>query len=240
MSFLNNLTSVAFTSEKPVDKLVRVFTGAYTSSDLITRVGSIGTAYLYRIPHGLTRPIACELLWSSDNGASWNDGGTLNAASSQRLAFSDSTYAYIFEGYSAPVGTILYKVYGSWIDNYDTTNPLVSVQSYTSLPTQFDSRLNYQKIDDQNVLSFAGGTFGSSLSQVVLHPLGYAPNTKIFFEAVTGEVWPLNAGGASNFFLYDASQDECRLSITSSQITVTMDRYSGISRRAWYRIYYDA
>ena len=234
MSFLNP-TATAFISQKPIDKIVRIFTGTYNAAtDLIARVGTLDTAYVYRIAHGLPRPVACEMIASTNGGAVYTDGGSTGG----RIAFSDSTYVYIVNSLSLPgADVVTYKVWCSWIDDYDTTNPFITAQSYTSVPTQFDSRLNYQKIFDQNVLNFTPGTFGSAETKTVTHTLGYTPNAKVFFEAFPNEVWPLNAGQQ---FTYDGAQDECRLSIYSDRIDVSMDRFSNAAKRAWYRIYYDA
>lgn len=235
MSLTTNAASVAFSSTFGTDKLVRVFTGSYNGATQTTLRG--GSVYVYTIPHGLTRPVFCELLHSDNGGSTFADGGLPASGGVARLAFSDSTNIYIFHDYVAS-GIVTYKVYCSWIDDYDGTNPLVTTQSYTDVQTQFDSRLNYQKIASTPVLSFSG--VGSS-TQSVTHPLGYAPNAKVYFEAFAGEVWPLNAGGASNTFLYDfVNQDECSLEITSSLLSVTMDKQSAGTRRAWVRGYYDA
>jgi len=233
MSLIDNITDVAFNTQQPVDKIVRIFSGTYNSTDLVAIVGTIATIHVYKIAHNLPRPVACEMIWSSDGGVTWEDGGV------NSLAYSDNTYIYIFHG-TAASGPIQYKVYCSWIDDYDNTNPFIDTKIYNDNPIQFDSRLNYQKIKDQNILSFTPGTFGITETQTVIHNLGYTPNTKVYFEAFANQVWPLNAGGASNPFSYDFAQDECRLIITSSTITIRMDKFSNATRRAWYRIYYDA
>lgn len=227
-------SEVAFSSSFAVDKVVRIFTGSYNAAtDVITRAGTF-TAYCYRIAHGLPRPVACDIITSTDGGTTWNDGGTTNG----KVAFSDSTYIYILDSIAAlGAGTVQYKVWCSWIDDYDSTNPLIDVISYDDQPVQFDSRLNYQKVFANGVASFTPGTFGSQQTNVITHSLGYTPNSKVFFEAFSGEVWPLNAGGQ---FQYDNAQDECELFIYTNRIEITMSRYSNSNRRAWYRIYYDA
>lgn len=240
MSFLNNLDNVAFASPKPVDKIVRVFTGSYDRATQVTgrtytNVGFPLNVYFYRIAHGLGRPVACEMIDSEDGGVGYYDGGI------RRIAPSDSTYIYIFDSVGAPgAGTVNYKVWCSWIDDYDTSNPTIDTVTYSSNPTQFDSRENYQKIADQDVLNFSPGTFGAEETKTVIHDLGYAPNAKVYFEAFANEVWPLNAGGVNNLFLVDDFQEEAELRITNTEIEVKMGRYSNSVRRAWYRIYYDA
>lgn len=233
--------SLMFDANLSVDKLVRVFTGSYNAAtDLVSRVGSLGTIFVYRIPHGLGRPVFCELLWSNDGGVTYTDGGITNSSGLTKLAFSDSTYVYIFHGYTTAATTITYKVYCTWIDDYDDTNPLVSTVSYSDSSLQFDSRLNYQKIYRQRKLDFTAGTGGSTETQSIGHSLGNYPNTKLYFEAFPNEVWPLNAGGANNFFNYDSAQDEAKLEIFANSVSFSLLRFSNSSKRAWYRIYYDA
>lgn len=229
---ISSPTSAAYYSGYEVDKVVRVYEGTYASADLITRSG-FSTAYVYRFAHDLDRPMMCDIIQSTDGGTTWDSGvGS--------FAFCDSTYVYIFSGFSASISDTMYKIYGTWIDDYDATNPTIDTVSYTSEPTQFDSRLNYQKVERYGELSFDPGTFGSTQTRTITHNLGYTPNVKVFFEAFSGEVWPLNIGGARNPVLYDSAQDECAAEIYSTYIDVTMYRYSNATRRAWYRVYYDA
>lgn len=240
MSLVDNINDVAYSSEFSIDKIVRIFTGTYNRvTDVTTRVytfaGSPYNVYVYRIAHGLTRPLACEMIDSEDGGTTYVDSGI------RRIAFCDSTYIYIFDAQgSAGVGTVNYKVWGSWIDDYDATNPLVDTVSYTNLQTQFDSRLNYQKIFNRTALSFTGGTLGATETQSINHPFAYTPNAKVWFEAFTNEVWPLNAGGASNLFNFDDAQDECQLFIDSNSVDIKMTKFSGLARRVWPKVFYDA
>lgn len=232
MPLLDPGENIQFGSTLNVDKIIRVFTGSYVASDLTTRVGSLSTAYIYTIPHGLTRPVACDIMTSTDAGETWDMG-------IGKLAFSDSTNIYIFHGYSAS-GPVEYKIYCSWITDYDDTNPLIDTELYTTQNIQFDSRINYQKLYSEGELSFTAGTFGASETNTVTHDLDYQPNAKIYFEAFEGEVWPMNFGGAKNFYTYDGSRDECSTEIYDDRIDVTLFKFSDAIRRAWYRIYYDS
>lgn len=224
-------------SGAPVDKIVRIFSGSYNrATDVTGRTFTLSgfptTTYFYRIAHGLGRPVACEMIDSEDGGTSYYDGGI------RRIAVSDSTYIYIFDSIAAPgAGTVNYKVWCNWIDDYDSTNPSIEAISYTTVPTQYDSRENYQKVYDQNVLTFSPGTFASDETQIVTHDLGTNPNAKVWYEAFSGEVWPLNAAG---FFQVSDTQEEAELFITSVNIRITMYRRSNQNRRAWYKIYYDS
>lgn len=225
--------NAAYYSGYNADKVVKTIVGTYSSGDLITRVGDLATIYVHRIPHGFTRPVMCDLLTSTD-------GGTTYVGAVDKIAFSDSAYVYIFHGYATSGTPVDYKIYCSWIDEYDDTDPQIDVTSATSNIVQYDSRLNYQKIKEQGLLTFTPGTFGSSSTQTVAHGLTYAPNYRVYFEAFSGEVWPLNFGGVRNGLLYTSTQDEAEASTNTTNLSVTIYRYSNATRRAWYKIYYDA
>ena len=229
MPLASDVGSVSFDSQLTIDKIIRIFTGSYSSGDLITRVGDSGTAYVYRFPHGLPRPVFCEVVTSTDGGDTWDMG--IN-----KIAFSDSTYVYIFHGFATTGTPVVYKVYCSWIDDYDGSNPTVESATYSSHPIQFDSRLNYQKVYKQGTTATTTGLADEVTT--IPHSLGYTPNVKIYFEAFTNEVWPLNFGGARNAFLYDGAQAEAKAEIYSNRIDVTT--LAPIGTKIWYRIYYDA
>lgn len=234
-------SKVRYYSGASLDKVVRVFTGTYSSGDLIARVGSLGTIYVYRIAHGLSRPVFCDLLWSTNSGATWYDNGsyTIGGTPDGKLAFSDSTYIYIFHGYATTGTPVDYKVYCTWIDDYDGTNPSVTTQSYTDNQVQYDARLNYQKLYTLTPLTIPAGTFGSTNTQSVIHDVAQVINAKAWFEPFSGEVWPVVAGGASNLFYYDSAQDEAYISIDNNSVDLSVDRFSNASRRAWIKAYYD-
>jgi hypothetical protein len=229
---------VQLLSTTNTDKIVRVFEGSFdavadTTVINYTFLGFPNPVRTYVIPHGLPRPVFCELLWSTD-GTLYVDGATSGYGGNTTIAFSDSTNVYVPTPIAA--GTVFYKVICAWIDDYDTTNPSIQSIMYRDKPFSLDSRLNYPKIYEQDVLNF-----GATGSQTVLHPLGYSPNAKVFFEALPGQVWPLNFGGTSNPFLYDDNQVEGYMFIERSDLYIkAVFPFSATgSRRFWYRIYYD-
>lgn len=235
MSLVDSSEFIAFDTTHPIDKIVYVWEGNFNrATDVIERVGSFGSIYVYRIEHGFTRPVFVDLLWSDDN-ITWADAGVVASPSGDvSLGFSDSTYVYVISSLFAPgVGTRYYKAIGFWIDDYDTTNPLVNTYESTNNTINFDSRLNYQKIFQQGALSF-----GSATTQSIAHNLNKRPNFRVFFEAFSGEVWPMNSGGASNPFLYDANQTECHSRINNTSLDIRLDTVPA-TRRAWYRTYLD-
>lgn len=233
---------IQFLSAANIDKVVRVYEGVFQPADAVinARLSAGGIdVYVYRIAHGLTRPVFPELLWSVDNTIFIDGGSAADSLGNASLAFSDSTYVYMFSPslISAYAGPVYYKFICSWIDDYDDTNPSIQSIMYRTKPIAFDSRVNLQKIYDHGVTSITG----AGLSKVIAHPLGYIPNAKVFFEAFPGEVWQLNTGGATNPFLWDAAnQREGYLTITASNIKITLEGGTGYPARAWYRIYYDA
>lgn len=237
MSLVNNIDKVAFASPYSIDKIVRVWEGTFSipGSTELREDEFIGSIRVHKIAHGFSRPVFVDLIWSL-NGSTWADGGgTISGNSS--IAFSDSTHIYIVAAASS--GTQHYKVVASWIDTYDGSNPLVDSYSAPQKSVLFDSRDNYQKINKEGTTTYPSGTFGSAHTVTVSHSLGYIPNAKAYFEPIAGEVWPLNAGGIQNPFLYDGNQDEAFMRIYNNRLEIEVLRFSGATRRVWYKIYYD-
>jgi len=236
MSLIDNANDVVYSTAYPIDKIVNVWEGSFNkATDTIIRSGDFGDIYLYRIPHGFTRPVFVDLLWSDDN-VSWVDGGVGSSALGDvSLAFSDSTYIYIIGSLFLPgVGLRYYKAIAFWIDSYDNTNPQVPGYLSPNKKVNFDSRLNYQKIYKQHPI-----TFNTATTQTITHGLNRRPNFRVFFEAFPGEVWPMNSGGLSNPFNFDSTQTECRAVMDSTNLNITLDTVPA-ARRAWYRIYLDS
>lgn len=231
MSQQSNVQNINFSTAFSIDKICGVLSNTFTASTF--NLG--GYLYQYSIPHNFTRPIFCDALFSSD-GTNYVPNGQADTTYSYNV-YSDSSNIYLLT--TANSGTFYYKEVSTWIDNYDTTNPLISPVFQTTLPTQdttyFDSRKNYQKIYKENVITFAaaGGT------QPIAHNLGYISNYKIFFESLPGQVWPSISGGAQDIWFYSADQHECYGVMDSSNLTITVSSGTA-SCRVWYRIYYDS
>lgn len=238
MSLASNRSGVAFSSNDNIDKIVDVFEGSFNkATQTTTRTdGFSSTIYVYGFSHGFTRPVLAHLLWSEDN-STWVDGGNISSGGNGAIAFSDSDNLYI--GSTSNSGTLYYKIIATWIHDYDSTNP--SVGAFTDAPTKalFDSRNNYQKIYLEDDTTYSAGTFGSQQTVSITHNLGYKPNAKAWFESISGEVWPLHAGGVSNVFNYSITQDEAVLKIYTDRIDIVVTRFSNAARRIWYKVYYD-
>lgn len=234
MSLTDNARDVAFTTLWPSDTIVIVREGSFNrATDVVEVVGDAGSIYVYRIAHGFTRPVFVDLLWKMT--ADWTDGGCYDVADDISIAYSDSTYIYIVSSiFLTATGTFQYKVIGSWIYDFDTTNPLVQSYMSTTKDRLFDTSMNYQKIFKQGELSF-----GSSSTKSVTHSLGYRPNFRVFYEALPGEVWPMYAGGTANPFLYDFDMAECQARMKTTDLDVQLSSVTS-TRRAWYKIYLDA
>lgn len=229
--------SVSLLDQVPVDKIVRTYIGTFDASTQTSTVtGSDGSFKVFTIPHGLTRPMLLDMQWSL-NGTTWYDSAVFDASSRSSLAYCTLTDVKIISPVSS--GTVYYRVWGLWIDNFDDTNPTVDIESNDESPLIYDSRYNLQKIYLQNQLSVSAGTFGSTQTISVNHDLGYTPNVKAWFEPFSGQVWPLNSGGLSNPYYIDLAQDEAYARIYTNRVDFLFVRFSNAARRAWYRIYYD-
>lgn len=219
---------VAFASDLVTDKIVGVYEGSFSLPTSLISGYISHTSF----SHGFTRPVFVKLLWSSNN-STWNDGGGGN----EGIAFSTSSDIHIYTTRSS--GTFYYRVIAFWIDNYDSTNPGVPPTVGSSSNYHFDSRLNYQKIYSQG--SYSDSFSSGATTETISHGLGYTPNVRVYIEALSGEVWPANFGGASNFWLYDFSnQLECDYEIDNSEVRINVyGTASSPTRDIWYIIYYD-
>lgn len=230
-----NLTS--FSDQVPVDKVVRTYIGVFDAATQTTTVtGDAGSFNVYTIPHDLPRPMLLDMQWSL-NGTTWYDPGVLDSSNRSGLAYCTNTDIKIISPVAS--GIVYYRVWGLWIDNYDGSDPSVEIESNDDSPLVYDSRYNLQKIYDQNQLSVAAGTLGSTQTITVSHSLNYTPNVKAWFEPFEGQIWPLNSGGLSNPYVIDFAQDEAYARIYDNKVDFIFVRFSNASRRAWYRIYYD-
>ncbi len=234
MTLITNAAGTAFASPFDIDKIVGVWEGSFNrATDVVSLGGDLGNMYVYRFAHSFTRPLFLDLIWKISG--SWTDGGSIDSVGDTSIAFCDYTNVNVVSSVFAPaVGTFQYKVIGTWINEFDATNPLVESFQSATKSTNFDSRDNYQKIYDQNVLSF-----NADGSQAVAHDLNRKANFRVFYEALPDEVWPAFAGGASNPFLYSSDLTECEPYITTTALNVRLTNVTLPPRRAWYKIYLD-
>lgn len=226
---------VTYASAYAVDKIVGIYQGTFTAGADTTTIA--GFLFQYTIPHKFTRPVFTELLWSTD-GISYNDGGGSGNTSSGHaaIAYSDANNLYVTTTVSS--GTIYYKLVASWIDSYDSTNPSITPVLNTTKNIYFDTRANYQKLYLSGMTTALGPGFVSATT-VITHGLGYKPAAKVYFESVTGQVWPQIDGGTNDIWLYaPGTQAECHTTISASNLNITYTiPASGANTRIWYHIY---
>lgn len=231
MSSLTSYTNTAFASSKPTDKIVGVYSGSFNT----TTAPQFGGYIAYTsFAHTFTRPVFTKLQTSTDQ-VNWQDGNSANL-----YAISYATATEIFVLHAASVGVIYYRVVAFWINDYDTTNPLVAPTVGSLSNLHFDSRLNYQKVATQGVYTVPAATLLGT--QTITHNLGYKPNVRVYNEMKPGQVWLSNYGGGfGNYWLYDVDMIEADVSVTDT--TLVIDSYGGVSSpasRVWYVVYYDA
>lgn len=245
---MTDFTKAALTTTYTTDKIVESFSGSFNMlTDSTIEVHTLGgvptNIYVYKIAHGFTRPVFCDI--QTANGAElgqgiWREGGV--DTSNNPTAFSDSTYVYILlssGGVPPSSTTIYYRILCSWIDDYDDTNPTIQPfpEDIVGKINRFDSRRNYVKIHTQSVTTFSAGTGGSTQDVTIPHTVGSATSFKVFFEALPGRVFALNFGGVANAYLFDDAQNELDAVIDSTNLYLQAYRFSNSTFRAWYRIY---
>lgn len=241
----NNNDRVAYTSYSPLDKIVATYSGSFVvGTDTVTRsytlAGFPNVVNVFRIPHGLSRPVFVESQWSVDGSAYFEGGGTPNASDQGCIAYSDRTYVYIMSNGYITAGTrVYYRVVCDWIEDFDQTNPDVPGFISGQNVVNFYSGWVAARVLRQGVanVSTTSPTTTNVLTTVD-HNLGYAPEVRVYIESFADEVWPLNYGGLNNLHLVDDSQVECQVfsDATSLAINTVMKAANG-SRRVWYRLY---
>lgn len=224
---------LGFTSDANIDKIVNVFEGSFSPGSATTIGGFLKQ---HSISHGFSRPVYTDLLWSTDN-TNWIDGGAGQAAGTfdSSIAYSDSSNVYILT--TRTTGTLYYKLICLWIDEYDGSDPDISDYAAATNTIALESDSNYQKIFSEGTLSFT-----ANATKTATHSLTYRPNFRVYIEAISGEVWPANFGGASNPFLYDFT-NQVEAEVWTSTTDVSVKFYYGSStstRKAWYKIFYDS
>lgn len=229
MSQLDHVDDIAFSTAFLTDKICGIFTGSFAGAST-TVLSPGGFMYQFIIPHSFTRPVMCDTLISTDGGASFDPLGAITYSDSSDLYINvlDNTLHYV------------YKVVCTWIDNYDNTNPLVPAALSSTTGATFDTRYNYQKILQSDVLTL---TSANSSVNVPYSNSGNLSNYKVFFESLPGQVWPMINGGSQDPWLNDTAHQweiDPAVNDTELQIFYSGGASAASSFRAWYRIYWDS
>lgn len=226
MSQVDHVQDIAFSTAFLTDKICGVYTGTFEGTNT-TVLNPGGFIYQYIIPHTFGRPVMCDTLVSIDGGTTFDP---LTA-----ITYSDSSNIYI--NILNTTKTYIYKVVCTWIDNYDTTDPLVTPVLQTTDSAYFDSRHNYQKILASGTLTLHGGT---GLTQVPYDNSGHFSNFRVYFESEPGQVWPAIWGGSQDPWLNDpTTQGEIAAYIDDSTLWLVYTGSSATTFRVWYKIYYE-
>lgn len=227
---LTNQQNIAFSTSYQTDKIVGVYSGSFNTGSAPKLGGYI--AYT-SFSHTFTRPVFTKLQTSTDQ-VSWIDEN-----SGDLYAISYSTASQIFVLHADTGAVIYYRVIAFWIDDYDTTNPLVPPTVGSISNITFDSRLNYQKLAMSGELTIPAGT--ALQTDTINHSLGYKPNVRVFAEAYPGEVWLANFGGVGgNYWDYTGTMLQVEVEINSNNIVLySAMAFSSPASKVWYRIYYD-
>lgn len=239
MSQISNVDKIGFSTAFSMDRICAVLTDSFAGSTTVLKVGVGGGTDFYQkiIPHSFTRPVECDTLISINGGTTYDPTLALTYSDSSNLYLNvlDNTLNYT------------YKIVCTWIDSYDSSNPLVSpiLQSTNNgVKTYFDTRYNYRKILKSNPVIFANpGSGGTSFQLIPYTNAGVYSAFKVYFESNTGQVWPIINGGAQDQWLnntvtqYELSAeiDDIKLSLICQAGTA-----SASSFKVWYKMYYES
>lgn len=234
---------VNFSSTVSTDKTCAILVGSFDAANYNTRLGdNIVFAYLYQtnIAHNFTRPAFIDIIWSTD-GSTYIPGGIFNGAGDTAVnAYSDSSNIYLLTNVNT--GTIYYKIIATWIDNYDTTNPLITPVLQTTNNNYFDTRQNYQKLFLASSVTVNSPGSNTTASTTIAHGLGYTPNFRMYFNSLPNQMWPSITGGGQDTWLYINTQYECYGVVDANNLTLTYT--AGLTPAStmtiYYKIYYDS
>ena len=238
MSFSNIVLSTKYKT----DKIVFSKTGSVDISTLPDKFNDgFWVVKKLEIPHGMTRPLFINFRFKIDADTKWRTGGSAEDC----LGYSDSTYLTIMIN-NITTGTLYYEVFGSWIDDYDATNPLVNVTNIISTKL-FDSRLKYRKIILDSSVVLPGGAGIGSTEISIPHTLGYSPTYQVYFDGMPNEVWQSHSGGLqdpwgiSNIGGLAVDDSDCYVRSTTTDLVISVyGRNFGVDDvKVWYRIFGD-
>lgn len=183
-----NTRDIILSASNYTDKIVFSKKGSVNISGLPDEYnGGFWVVKKLAVPHKMPRPLFIHFRFNFDGSSNWRTGGSSEVC----LGYSDATNLVILIN-NITSGTLYYEMFGSWIDNYDDTNPLVTIEQPAN-DIIFDSRLNYRKIEKQGYFSMPDLT-----ETLIPHGLTYTPSFETYFDGRPNEVWQSHSGGAQD------------------------------------------
>lgn len=244
-----NARHMLFTTKYPPDKIVgETVTGSFTAA------ASSSTLLAKRthdaIDHSFGVPVFLQMSYSTDGGATWQDQhvtipdlSTPSAPVFQTVDVgcycTSAQMVMVASNWTTSDQTIQYRIVPIWNDRQ---SQVVSVTRPTGEGLLFSTKYSLPKIylDDEITISVPNG---SSDQPIVTHDLGFVPNARIWYEPVSGELWPLSPIQYSNFdggpgtILYVTG----RAYVTTTELRVELNNGSGSASdvKFHYRVYAD-
>jgi hypothetical protein len=248
MSLLTNIQNAILSSTVPIDQILGTYTGSFASpSPAAPGLPVLSSAV---ITTNIPETTFFKGIFSTDGGTTWND---FNA---QTPIYAGGLTLQTVQVYGkSAVGSFTVYSSNAWIGSVNNVVVLYKVVIFakpnqgnvTPQPfgtnTVFDSRLNYQKIAVDNVLSVTEAAFGSG-SYTTAHNLGYVPKVRGYLEYAVGATYSLSTGVG----LYDIgyiTQSDTLQSVTMDTVNVTVNHNNSGNAvpnvfTLYTRIYYDA
>lgn len=230
-----------FNTEYEIDKIIATYSGTIASSAPTSGGGSTTASASHT--HGFGDSTYYQGVFSVDGGTTWNDfgadipytGGTylaiqtveVDAVVTTTAATVTVTNFYDYANSRGVAYTVQYKLY--LMAKNTMASPITPSNQVEN--TNFDTRLNYQKV------AFSGSTTlnvsaGSTGSTSVAHNLGYVPNVRAFW---------FDSGSSTTC---RSIRNYAQVKIGTSNVTFYTDQGGfsgfGVNGTIQYRIYYDA
>lgn len=242
-TLISNTDKTAYASLWDMDKIIGTGSGTFTAT--APTAGNTPTTSTMAYATTIGANYYFQGIYSTDNGASWNDFGSMvpNLTTPGMPVFqtldvlgvvgSAGTFTVIAFNYwdlvhaTGSAKTVMWKAIFFSKNEQGAINPELIAD-----PTLFTSRSrNYQKVAIKNKIAF-DVTSGVGKTAVVNHDLGYIPMVRSFYAQATPAVRIEN--------LWTGYRIDTR--ITETTVSFVLDaNYSAITATGFieYKIYYD-
>lgn len=206
-----NARNMLFTTKYPPDKIVGdTLTGSFEAA--ASSFAGLGFRTHRAIPHTFGVPVFLQMSYSLDGGATWQDQHVpvpdLSTPSSPVFqtvevgCYSTNTdIVMVASNYTTSTETISFRIVPIWNDRQ---SQVIVVNRSQSANFIFSTQYSLPKIylDDQDTLAVAVSSGGPPPSPsdlpLATHDLGFVPNVRVWYEPVSGELWPLSPNQYSN------------------------------------------